>query len=91
MKEALQDDYLCIAMQELNKFKRNEVWDLNPREKSHQVIGTKWMFKNKLDKNRNISKNKGRLVTKRLLQEEGINYETIYDDTYALVARLEAI
>ena len=65
VEEALQDDQWCIAMQEeLNQFERNEVWELIPRDDSHQVIGTKWVFRNKLDEDGNITKNKARLVVK---------------------------
>ena len=45
------------------------------------------MFRNKLDENGNISKNKAKLVAKGYRQEKGINY----NETYVLVARLEAI
>jgi len=40
-----------------------------------------------MDENRNITKNKARLVAKGYRQEEGIDY----DETYAHVARLEAV
>jgi hypothetical protein len=49
--EALEDpDWLDAMHEELNKFKRNNVWVLveKPRE-CHNVIGTKWIFKNKQD------------------------------------------
>ena len=88
VEEALQDDQWCITMQwERNQFERNEVWELIPRDDSHQVIGTKWVFINKLDEDGNITKNKGRLVAKWFSQEEDIDY----DETYAPVARLEVI
>ena len=45
------------------------------------------MFKNKLDESGIIIRNKARLVAKGYNQEEGIDY----DETYAPVARLEAI
>ena len=45
------------------------------------------MFWNKLDELGIIIRNKARLVAKGYNQEEGINY----DETYAPVARLEAI
>ena len=48
----------------------------------HQIIDTKWVFQNKLDKNDNIVRNKAKLVTKRYNQEEGIDF----DETYAHVA-----
>jgi len=45
------------------------------------------VFKNKLDENGNITRNKARSVAKGYCQEKGINFE----ESYALVARLEAI
>ena len=72
--------------EELNQFERNEVLELILRDDSHQVIGTKWVFENKLDEDGNITRNKARLVAKGYRQE-GI----YYDETHALVARLEVI
>ena len=66
---------------------RNKVWTLASRPKDHSVIGTKWVFKNKNDEEGTIVKNKVRLVTQGYNQEEGIDY----GETYAPVARLEAI
>ncbi|GKF91439.1 copia protein [Tanacetum coccineum] len=51
------------------------------------IIGTKWVFRNKLDDNGVVSRNKARLVAQGYNQQEGIDY----DETYALVARLESI
>ena len=51
------------------------------------MIGTKWVFKNKLNEEGEMVKNKGRLVTQGYNQQEGIEYK----ETFALVARLEAI
>ncbi|GJT87393.1 copia protein [Tanacetum coccineum] len=44
-------------------------------------------LRNKLDENGVVSRNKARLVAQGYNQQEGINY----DETYALVARLESI
>ena len=49
---------------ELNQFERNNVWTLVARPKNHPIIGTKQIYKNKLDEDENIIKNKARLVTK---------------------------
>ena len=73
--------------EELNQFKRNEVWDLVPKPTSHKSIGTKYVFWNKLDESGIIVRNKARLVAKGYNQEEGIDY----DETYAPGSRLEAI
>jgi hypothetical protein len=51
-----------LAMQEeLNNFKRNEVWSLVPRPKQN-VVGTKWVFRNKQDEHGVVTRNKARLV-----------------------------
>ncbi|GKA10209.1 retrovirus-related pol polyprotein from transposon TNT 1-94 [Tanacetum coccineum] len=47
----------------------------------------KWVFKSKLDENGAVSRNKARLVAQGYNQQEGIDF----DETYALVARLESI
>ncbi|GJT53025.1 retrovirus-related pol polyprotein from transposon TNT 1-94 [Tanacetum coccineum] len=52
-----------------------------------KIIGTKWVFRNKLDENGIVSRNKARLVAQGYNQQEGIDY----DETYAPVARLESI
>nr|GEW94631.1 copia protein [Tanacetum cinerariifolium] len=51
------------------------------------IIGTKWIFRNKLDKNGVVSRNKARLVAQGYNQQEGIDY----DETYTSVARVESI
>ena len=57
------------------------------RPKDCPIIGTKWIFRNKLDKNGYVTRNKARLVAKGYNQEEEIDF----DETFAPVARLEAI
>ncbi|GJY85846.1 retrovirus-related pol polyprotein from transposon TNT 1-94 [Tanacetum coccineum] len=88
VNEALKDESWVVAMQEeLNQFVANDVWDLVPLPMSQSVIGTKWVFRNKLDENGIVSRNKARLVAQGYNQQEGIDY----DETYAPVARLESI
>ncbi|GJX21240.1 retrovirus-related pol polyprotein from transposon TNT 1-94 [Tanacetum coccineum] len=88
VNEALGDESWIVAMQEeLNQFIANDVWELVPQPKNMTVIGTKWVFRNKLDENGIVSRNKARLVAQGYNQQEGIDY----DETYAPVARLELI
>ena len=48
--EALKDDDWIQAMQEeLNQFESNKVWTLVPRPEDRHIIGTRWVFRNKLD------------------------------------------
>ncbi|GJV64401.1 retrovirus-related pol polyprotein from transposon TNT 1-94 [Tanacetum coccineum] len=63
VNEALTDESWIIAMQkELNQFIVNDVWELVPQPKNMTIIGTKWVFRNKLDENGVVSRNKARLV-----------------------------
>ncbi|KAK1685516.1 hypothetical protein QYE76_046364 [Lolium multiflorum] len=87
--EALEDsDWVEAMHEELNNFKRNKVWTLVEKPKGcRNVIGTKWIFKNKQDEFGNIVRNKARLVAQGFSQVEGIDF----GETYAPVARLESI
>ena len=84
---ALRDSDWVLAMQEeLNNFMRNEVWHLVPRP-NQNVVGTKWVFRNKKDEHGVVTRNKVRLVARGYSQVEGLDF----DETYAHVARLESI
>ncbi|GJU92396.1 putative reverse transcriptase domain-containing protein [Tanacetum coccineum] len=88
VNDALKDKSWIIAMQEeLNKFITNDVWELVAHPKYTTIIGTKWVYRNKLNENGIVSRNKARLVAQGYNQQEGIDY----DETYVLVARLESI
>ncbi|WVZ97539.1 hypothetical protein U9M48_043065 [Paspalum notatum var. saurae] len=65
--------------EELENFKRNHVWDLVEPPPNCRPIGTKWVFKNKQHENGMVVRNKARLVAQD------------YEETFAPVARLEAI
>ena len=58
-----------------------------PITNNMNIIGTKWVFKNKLDENGVITRNKDCLVAKGYNQQEGIDF----GETYAPVTRLKAI
>jgi transposase InsO family protein len=76
INEAIIDEHWTLAMQEeLNQFERNSVWELVPKPKDNLVIGTKWVFRNKLDENGVIIRNKARLVAKGYNQQEGIDFD----------------
>jgi hypothetical protein len=51
------------------------------------IIGTKWVFRNKQDEFGIVIRNKARLVAQGYTQVEGLDF----GETYAPVARLEAI
>ena len=87
VEDALRDpDWVMAMLEELNNFKRNEVWSLVERPKQN-VVGTKWVFRNKQDEHGVVTRNKARLVAKGYSQVEGLDF----DETFAPVARLESI
>jgi len=49
---------------ELNQFIRNDVCLLVPKKDQMNIIGTKWVLRNKVDESGVITKNKARLVAK---------------------------
>ena len=51
------------------------------------MIEKKWIFKNKLNENGDVIRNKARLFCKVYAQQEGIDFE----ETFSPIARLEAI
>ncbi|GKA23826.1 retrovirus-related pol polyprotein from transposon TNT 1-94 [Tanacetum coccineum] len=88
VSKALKHPRWDDAMQdELNQFARNKVWTLVHAPYGKTIIGSKWVFRNKRDETGIVIKNKARLVAQGYNQQEGIDY----DETFALVARLEAI
>jgi hypothetical protein len=63
IEEALDDpDWVNAMHEELNNFAHNEVWELVKKPSDHNVIRTKWVFRNKQDENGVILRNKARLV-----------------------------
>ncbi|KAK1684010.1 hypothetical protein QYE76_044858 [Lolium multiflorum] len=83
--EALVDPDWVIAMQEeLECFTRNEVWSLVERPKDHRinVIGTKWVFKNKQDEDGIVIRNKARLVAQGFAQIEGFQVRQLAKGTF---------
>ncbi|GAU46633.1 hypothetical protein TSUD_284810 [Trifolium subterraneum] len=83
INEAIIDESWIEAMkEELHQFEKNEVWNFVPFPKDNAIIGTRWVFSNKLDENGKVVRNKARLVAQGYNQQEGIDY----DETFAPVA-----
>ena len=75
--------------EELQQFELKNVWELVkcPDPRKHNIIGTKWIYRNKQDEHGQVVRNKARLVAHGYTQVEGIDFA----ETFAPVARLEAI
>jgi hypothetical protein len=84
----LSDSSWVIAMHELlETFERNQVWTLVEPPHDMNVIGTKWIFKNRQGEDGEVVRNKAHLVAQGFSQVEGLNF----GKTFAHVAHLEAI
>jgi hypothetical protein len=73
--------------EELDQIEKNDTWELVPIPKNKNVIDIKWVFKNKLNEDGQVTRNKARLVCKGYAHIEGIDFE----ETFSLVAIMEAI
>jgi hypothetical protein len=88
IEEASKDEFWNKAMdEELDQIEKNDTWELVPRPKDKNVIGTKWVYMNKLNEYGQVTRNKVRLVCKGYAQVEGIDFE----ETFSPVTRMEAI
>ena len=65
VKDALDnEDWIQVMNEEIEQTKKNKTWPLVLRPKDKNVIGTKWVFRNKLDENDEVIRNKARLFFK---------------------------
>ena len=89
IKEACKNEnWVKVMNEELDQIEKNKTWELVPRPKDENPIGTKCVFfKNKVNEDGEVIKNKVKMVCKGYAQVEGIDFE----ETFASVTRLEAI
>jgi len=80
VEDALQDgNWVTVMLDEFHQFTHNDVWNLVSKPSNQNIIGTKWIFKNKSNKHDTVIRNTARLVAQGYTQ---------IDETFALVARL---
>jgi hypothetical protein len=73
--------------EELDQIEKNDTWELVPRPKNKNAIGTKWVFRNKFNEDGQITRNKARLVCKIYAHVERIDFE----ETFSPVSIMEEI
>jgi hypothetical protein len=79
VEDALRDpDWVVVIQEELNHFKRHQVWHLVKRPKQN-IVGIKWVFHNKQDEHGVVRRNKARLIAKGYSQVEDLDF----DETFA--------
>jgi hypothetical protein len=86
--EANKYDHWVKAMnEELDQIEKKNTREMVQRPEGKNVIGSKWIFKNKLNEQGQVIRNKARLVCKGYAHIEGLDF----DEIFAPIARLEAI
>jgi hypothetical protein len=50
-EDSNNEDWIKAMNEELDQLEKKQTWELVPRTKDKNVIGTKWIFKNKLNEN----------------------------------------
>ncbi|GKF25178.1 putative ribonuclease H-like domain-containing protein [Tanacetum coccineum] len=79
ISEALEDESWVNAMQEeLLQFKIQKVWILVDLPYRNKAIGTKWVYRNKMDERGVVVRNKARMDAQGDIQEEGIDYDKVF-------------
>ena len=73
--------------EELDQIEKNNTWELVPRPNNKNVIDTKWVLRNKLNEDGQVTRNKSILVCKGYAQVEVIDFE----ETFSPVSRMEEI
>ena len=83
----MEPEWIQAMQEELLQFKLNDVWELikRPDPLKHNIIGTKWIFRNNQDEDGQVVRNKARLVAQSYTQVERIDF----DETFAPVLDLK--
>lgn len=88
MEDALSDSkWICAMKEELESIEKNKTWEFIDLLYRKKPIGVRWVFKVKENPMGEIIKHKAKLVAKRFLQREVIDFEEVFTS----VTRIETI
>ena len=91
IKDALNSEHSAEwnkALQaEYNSLLENKTWELVPRPKDINIVGSRWLFKLKRNGDGSINRFKSRLVAQGFTQTHGVDYGEVFSP----VARMAAI
>ena len=72
---------------EMESLYENEVWDLVEPPKGRKIVGSKWVFKEKMGEDGTAERYKALLVAQGFSQKCGLDY----DETFSPVVRTESV
>ena len=79
--------WLAAAQEEMDSLMEHETWSLTKLPPGRKIVGSKWVFKVKLDENGEAARYKCRLVAQGYTQVQRVDYH----ETFAPVARFGSI
>jgi hypothetical protein len=82
-----RDKWLHAIFDEFDAHKKNKTWTIVRRTKSMRTIGSKWVFKIKMNADGVITKFKARLVAKGYNQQQGVDFH----ETFSPVLKYKSI
>lgn len=71
-------DWHDAMKEELDSIHENETWELVELPQGRKAIGSKWVFKIKVDENGKITRRKARLVAQGFSQQYGVDYDEVF-------------
>ncbi len=79
--------WLNAMQKEMDSLKENDVWELVKLPEARKTVGSKWVFKTKMNVDGKIERYKARLVAQGFYQRFGSKY----DETFCPVVRMESV
>ncbi len=71
----------------MKSLQNNDVWELVELPEHRKPVGSKWVYKVKVDGDGRVERFKARLVAQGYTQTKGANY----DETFSPVVRIESL
>lgn len=74
----MKGEWIDAMQQEMQSHKENDTWDLCILPDGRKAIGSKWVFKTKVDSHGKVKRFKARLVAKGFAQKYGEDYDQVF-------------
>jgi hypothetical protein len=73
-------------VEEMESLQKNETWDLFKLPSGRNLVGSKWVFKKKMNATGQVEKFESRLVAKGYSQFKGVDFSDIFSSIEKLTS-----